>query len=311
MADRSHRSVERYTLPRSAFPDVDMGEILSSDPLSQTLNGAAQGIPIALHRGADPRMSLRTMLRPGQLFMFKIGCLYVQDKQLTDAQKYFEAARIAGKVAVSALADQAGPFKDVIEKLGDHALESRPSDTPIETAAAYVDMLAKRGTVVMAGVNLVELDHQVDAARLFAGERHRLIVTHERPSGERAAYSLKSSAEGVRLLVTSLLETRWWGEATYLLQKVKNDRVDTEALAEQIKSGYLKRYGDDVGTHISELFADYQKACDAAIERQGFGLREQAAAMLAELAHLIPYYEAVPTLASHLASLREVAGDPR
>ena len=70
------------------------------------------------------------------------------------------------------------------------------------------------------------------------------------------------------------------GELTYLLQKVKNDRLDTEAIAEQIKSGYLRRYGDDVGTHFDELFADYQKACDAAIEQQGFGLREQAAAML-------------------------------
>ncbi|MGO9155355.1 hypothetical protein [Mycobacterium sp.] len=311
MADGSHRSVERYTLPRSAIPDTDLGEILSSDPLSRTLTGAAEGVPIALHRGANPRLSLRTMLRPGQLFMFKIGWLYAQDEQLTDAQKYFEAARIAGKFAVSALADQAGPFKDVIEKLGDRALESRPSDAPIETAVAYVDMLTKRGTVVMAGVNLVEVDHQVDPARLFARERHRLIVTHDRPSGGRATYSLKSSGEAVSLLVKRSLETRWWGELTYLLQKVKNDRLDTEAIAEQIKSGYLRRYGDDVGTHLSELFADYQNACDVAIDQQGFGLREQAAAMLAELAPMIPYYEAIPTLASALASLREVAGDPR
>ena len=33
--------------------------------------------------------------------------------------------------------------------------------------------------------------------------------------------------------------------------------------------------------------------------------------MLTELAPMIPYYEAVPTLASALASLREVAADPR
>jgi hypothetical protein len=308
----SARSVGKYALPRNAsIPDMGLGEVLASEPLLQKLNGVAEGVAIPLFRGADPGLSMRAMLRPGQLFKFKIGWLYVQEAQLTDAQRYFEAARIAGKTAVSALADQAGLFKDVIEGIGDRLLEARPSEAPIETAEAYLDMLRKRGTVVMAGVNLVEVDHQVDPAGLLFGVRHRLIVTYERPTGERATYSLRlkgaSAGAAVDIVVQQSLETRWWGELTYLLAKVRHDRVDVESVAERLKADYLRRYGGDIGRHLNELFADYQKACDAELERQGFGQRELSAAILVELAPMIPYLEPIPALAAQLTALRALA----
>ncbi len=315
------KSTEKYDVPRNRdIPETSMAELLASEPLAKTKEGKVEGSLMDLYEGRDSKLPRSALIPTGKMYAFKIGWLYVSDERMSEAAWLFEAAKMGAIIALPVIAEAAGAMSDFVEEIGKTLLVGEDADEPTSTKSVgtgvtvdeYIKMLAERGTVALPGVNLVEAEHQVDPGRLFTKERHRLIVTYEHPNGERKTYSLAFQTPNAKQIATGMIqmlfETRWWGEFSYLTGKVKSEQIDDiDALGLAVVGDYKTRYGDKFVDHLAELYDDFQKACDAELERKGFTASDAGAIILERLAPVIPYYEQVPTLNQGLNALRDLA----
>ncbi len=314
--------VEKYAVPRNnGIEETSLAEVLASDPLAKDKDGTIEGSRMPLFDGGGAPNPKSALLRPGLMFSFKLGWLYVFDERQTEAQWLFQAAKMAALFVLPTVAESTGEMSHLVEEIGNKLLlgetgesgSGQKSEGAGVSWNAYLKMLNERGVVFLPGVNLVGAEHQVDPPKLFSRERHRLIMTYERPDGEQKIYSMSFDSPHARQIVTGMIamlfEARWWGEFSYLTDKVKLEQIDDiEAIGDAVAKEYRARYGDKVADHISDIYADYQKACDAELERKGFTSSKAGQVMLERLAPMVPYYEQVPALKQGLSALRGMAG---
>lgn len=316
--------IAKYAVPRNKdIPTASLAEVLTSEPLVKNQDGTVAGSPLRLFEGRAAPLPMSALLRAGKLFAFKLGWLYVPDERQSEARGLVEAARAAALLVLPAVAEATGSFSKFVEEIGKELLAAdanengnaqKSSGTGINRDA-YLKMLNDRGTVCLPGVDLVEVEHQVVPRKWLAKEGHRLIMTYEQPGGEHKTYSMIYDSPHAQQIATGqiawLLESRWLGEFSYLLQQVKLEQIGgseaIEAIGAAVAQEYKAKYGDKVADHFSEVNDAFQNACDAELKRKGGTLSQAGESILGRLAPMIPYYEQVPVLNQGLSALRGMA----
>jgi hypothetical protein len=180
------RTEKKYSTPRnSVIPDQSLLDILASGSLLRSRDGKVEGAAMPLFHARGEAGSQFSMQKPGVLYYFKYGHIYVYDEARTAAAHLFEGATVAAGFMLPGLGELAGGMSEFVGKGGEMLLEmasDKIKEGKPHSQVTYRDqaaMLESRGVVVLLGVNLVDVEYQIEPAGFLSKERHRQIFTYE------------------------------------------------------------------------------------------------------------------------------------
>jgi hypothetical protein len=302
----------KYIIPRNRqIPDPTFEDVLSSGALAKDKTGSPEGDAVFAYRGNNPRLPKSDFISFGKVFPFKFGMIFIPDPPPRFGDYLAETISATTTLLIGAL-----------PKMALDALAQTPGASPqsaISTAkgraakpgSGVIAKLEKQGALCLPGVEIVELEHQLDPGGFLRKKSHHSTLTYERVDGQRATYSFATFSPKAERLVDATIEcvlkSRAVGEFDYLAGAVKAEQIDAEPIWASHIEQYKSRYGNAWAKHIDELSADVKKVADAELERIGFTTERAMTEILKRIGSLIPYYRQVPHLRDLVNGIEEGA----
>jgi hypothetical protein len=302
----------KYTIPRNRqIPDLTFAEVLGSGALAKDKARSPEGDAVFAYRGNNPRLPKSDFISFGKVFPFKFGLIFIPDPPPRFGDYLAETISatttlligVLPKMALDALAQTPGG--------GHQSGISTAKGLAAKPGTDVIAKLEKQGALCLPGVEIVEVEHQLDPGGFLRKKSHHTVLTYERVDGQRATYSFATfsptAERQVAATIECVLKSRAAGEFDYLAGAVRAEQLDAEPIWASHLEQYRSRYGDDWAKHIDELSADVKKVADAELERKGFTTERGMAEILKRIGPLIPYYRQVPQLRDLVTGLEQGA----
>jgi hypothetical protein len=173
--------------------------------------------------------------------------------------------------------------------------------------------MQSRGVVVLAGVNLVDVEYQVEPAGFMSKEIHRLIYTYEDGKHQLMRYqtgaAMKGSkAEYANTALKVALAERVWGELDYLLASVKAEYVKGfDAIIAEMRTTFEQQHGAGTADGSVEFTNEVNARYQAEAEKNGCTLAVSAKRCLELFEPMLAVYDRTPVLRETMNNLRAVA----
>lgn len=184
MCAAAARTEQKYSIPRNPLiPEQTALDILASGSLFKSPSGATEGYPIPLFRADSEAGAKFSMQQRGVLYYFKYGHIYVTDAAKTSMKQLMDGVSLSALFVLPGVADMAGGMPAFVEKGGDFLIEAVTEKATRKPAAKItfgeqIAIFERQGMVVLAGVNLVEVEYQIEPAGFMSKERHIHILTY-------------------------------------------------------------------------------------------------------------------------------------
>jgi hypothetical protein len=320
MGAATARTEKKYSIPRnSLIPEQSVLDVLMSEPLLKTRDGKVEGFAMPLFRAGSDAGAQFSMQKRGVLYYFKYGHIYVYDEGKTAAAQMFEGATLAAGLVLPGLGEMAGGMSEVVKKGGEILLDTISEKIndgkhyPQATFGDQVAMLESRGMVLLPGVNLVDIEYQVEPAGFMSREVHRHILTYENTAHQRYKYQLGAPMKGnksasAETVITIALNARKWAELSCLLRIVMNEfATGFDATQTEMQSAFEHQHGAGTAYRSAEFVKQLNERYETEIQRNGYNTQVGARRSLELLEPMRDIYDSTPVLQGMMQELRALA----
>ncbi len=295
-------------------------DVLGSGAILKTAKGAAEGSAIPLFR-ADAEASAKFSMQPrGALYYFKFGHVYITDAAKTMAQQVMDGVSLTAAFVLPGVAEAAGPLSGIVEKGGDMLLEvvtekvTRKPSAKV-TFGEQIATLERQGMAVLPGVDLVDVEYQIEPAGFMSKESHVLIFTYVNAAGRLYRYQFGAALKGdksqsAKTLLEIPLAERKWGELSAILALVKKEFAPGfEAIQAEMVDAFEQQHGADTAYRSEEFVKQLNERYSSETERNGFTGQICAKRSLELLEPMREVYDRTPVLQGMMQELRALAAE--
>lgn len=319
MCAAAARTVKKYSVPRnSLIPDQSLRSILLSDPLFKSGTGTVEASPMSLFHAAGDAGSKLKLQKRGVTYFFKHGTIYVYDEAKQVAAYAIDSAKcFAGALLPELGAELLDMASDLAREIANDKLNERNTHSQ-DTLDQQIATLESRGVVVLPGVDLVDLEHQVEPAGFMSKEAHRLVLTFEDRARQRNRYQLGVSLTGkdvetVDTLIRMAFSFRMWGELAYIFPMVKYEYAPGfAAIFSEMRTSFEQQHGPDTAVQNPAFAKEVDDRFLAETTQNGYTVMKGAQRALELLEPMREVYDKTPVLQEMMQNLRaDAAGETK
>jgi hypothetical protein len=318
MCAAAARTEQKYSIPRNPIiPEQTALDVLMSGSLFKTAKGEADGYAFPLFR-ADGETATKFSMQPqGVLYYFKIGHIYVTNAARTIVAQLMDGVALTAVFVLPGVGEMAGGLSTFVEKGGEFLIETLTEKVTSKphaerTFGEQVAMLERQGMVALPGVNLVDVEYQIEPAGFLSKERHIQIFTYVDAANRLYRYQFGAPMKGKKELVETALAipltARKWGELQTVIQMVmKEFAPGFDAIQTEMCNAFEQQHG--AGTaYRSEVFVNELSArYTAETTRNGFNNQVCAERALELLEPMREIYDRTPVLKEMMQWIRAQA----